>query len=297
MIQLSNISKCYGDHVVLENVDLTIESGSVFGLIGPNGAGKSTLLKVMNGVMQSNTGSVLYDGVDVYENPDVKKDIFLISDDPFYFANACIYDMKKFYQVWYPSLNNEIYRKFLNIFKLDEKKPIREFSKGMKRQAFIILALAISPRYLFMDEAFDGLDPLMRLSFKRAINEFIEQNEMTIIISSHNLRELEDICDSYGILEHTSILTSGNVDESKCQMHKVQLAFDHEKSEDDFKAFDLMSIQIHSRVVNIVVKGKIDIIKNQLLEMKPIMLETLNVNLEEIFIYEMARKGYGVYDK
>lgn len=241
-------------------------------------------------------GGVLYDGNNVYENPEVKQNILMISDDPHYFFHASIADMKEFYKVWYPQFNERIYHQFLSIFKLDEKKPMADFSKGMKRQAFIAIALAIAPKYLFLDEAFDGLDPIMRLTFKRAIMEMIEEKEMTVIISSHNLREMEDICDSFGILENGNISTSGDLDTTKDNIHKIQLAFPKEKEKEDFAQLDLLSIHIQSKVVNLVAKGNIDKIQNYLKTMNPLMMEILPVNLEEIFIYEMERKGYGLYE-
>ena len=166
----------------------------------------------------------------------------------------------------------------------------------MKRQAFIAIARAIAPKYLFLDEAFDGLDPIMRLTFKRAIMEMIEEKEMTVIISSHNLREMEDICDSFGILENGNISTSGDLDTTKDNIHKIQLAFPKEKEKEDFAQLDLLSIHIQSKVVNLVAKGNIDKIQNYLKTMNPLMMEILPVNLEEIFIYEMERKGYGLYE-
>lgn len=296
MIKLRSLTKKFGSSLILGDVNVEIPAGSVYGLIGPNGAGKSTLLRIMSGIMKPDIGCVLIDEERVYENPEVKKDILLISDDPFYFFNATIKDMKEFYKTWYPNFSDEIYYKYCKIFALDENKPMKNFSKGMKRQAFIVLALAIAPKYLFLDEAFDGLDPIMRLTFKRAITKLIEEKEMTVIISSHNLRELEDICDSFGILENGVISTSGDIDETKDNIHKIQLAFKQEMTKEDFKDLDLLSIQIQSRVVNIVVKGDIEKIKNYLNTMEPLMLEVLNVNLEEVFIYEMERKGYGVYE-
>lgn len=295
MIKIRSLTKQYGSQLVLGDVNIEIPDGSVFGLLGPNGAGKSTLLRIMSGIMKPEIGCVLIDDEKVYDNPQIKQDMLLISDEPFYFFNASIKDMKAFYRLWYPSFDDIVYTKFLKIFGLDENKPMKNFSKGMKRQSFIVLALAIAPKYLFLDEAFDGLDPIMRLTFKRAITKMIEAKEMTVIISSHNLRELEDICDCFGILENGSISTSGDIDETKDNIHKIQLAFKIEKTKADFKELDLLSIRIQSRVVNLVVKGDIDKISNYLKAMDPLMMEVLNVNLEEIFIYEMERKGYGVY--
>lgn len=296
MIKLRSLTKKFGSSLVLGDINVEIPTGSVYGLIGPNGAGKSTLLRIMSGVMKPDIGCVLIDDERVYDNPEVKKNILLISDDPFFFFQATIKDMKEFYKTWYPDFDDEIYDKFLKIFALDENKPMKNFSKGMKRQSFIVLALAIAPKYLFLDEAFDGLDPIMRLTFKRAITKMIEEKEMTIIISSHNLRELEDICDSFGILENGVISTSGDIEETKDNIHKIQLAFKKEMSKEDFKDLDLLAIKIQSRVVNIVAKGNIEKIKNYLNTMDPLMMEVLNVNLEEVFIYEMERKGYGVYE-
>lgn len=296
MLKIRSLTKKYKDKVVLLDMNLDIKNGSVFGLIGPNGSGKSTLLRIMAGISKPDVGCVCINEEKVYDNPDVKKDILLISDDPFYFFNASLKDMKEFYRLWYPNLDESIYEKYRSIFSLDENKPLKNFSKGMKRQSFIVLALAISPKYLFLDEAFDGLDPVMRLTFKRAISKLIEEKEMTVIISSHNLRELEDICDTYGILKDNKIYTSGYIDDAKENIHKIQLAFPNEKTKEDFKELDVLSIHIQSRVVNLVVKGDIIKIKNYLQTMEPLMMEVLKVNLEEIFVYEMEKKGYGVYE-
>ncbi len=296
MLKIRSLTKKYKDKVVLMDMNLDIKNGSVFGLIGPNGSGKSTLLRIMAGISKPDVGCVCINEEKVYDNPDIKKDILLISDDPFYFFNASLKDMKDFYRLWYPNLDESIYEKFRSVFSLDENKPLKNFSKGMKRQSFIVLALAISPKYLFLDEAFDGLDPVMRLTFKRAISKLIEEKEMTVVISSHNLRELEDICDTYGILEDNKIYTSGYIDDAKEKIHKIQLAFPSEKTKDDFKELDILSIHIQSRVVNLVVKGDIEKIKNYLQTMDPLMMEILKVNLEEIFVYEMEKKGYGVYE-
>ena len=296
MLKIRSLTKKYKDKVVLLDMNLDIKNGSVFGLIGPNGSGKSTLLRIMAGISKPDVGCVCINEEKVYDNPDVKKDILLISDDPFYFFNASLKDMKEFYRLWYPNLDESIYEKYRSIFSLDENKPLKNFSKGMKRQSFIVLALAISPKYLFLDEAFDGLDPVMRLTFRRAISKLIEEKEMTVIISSHNLRELEDICDTYGILEDNKIYTSGYIDDAKENIHKIQLAFPNEKTKEDFKELDVLSIHIQSRVVNLVVKGDIIKIKNYLQTMEPLMMEVLKVNLEEIFVYEMEKKGYGVYE-
>lgn len=296
MIEIKDITKTFGYKKILNHLHLTIPTGSIFGLIGPNGAGKSTLLYLLNGISKPDNGCILYDGLEVIENPDVKKNILLISDDPYYFPHATIDTMKDFYKNWYPSFNETTYNQFLDIFSLPLHKPIKDFSKGMKRQAMLAIALAIAPKYLLLDEAFDGLDPVMRLTFKRAITSLIENKEMTIIISSHNLRELEDICDYFGILDNGMISTSGDLFETKDNIHKIQIAFKEELNKDRFDHLDLLSFKKQSRVINMVVKGNIEDIKTYLYTLNPLMLEVLPVNLEEIFIYEMERKGYGIYE-
>lgn len=296
MLKIRSLTKKFQDKIVLADVNLDIEEGSVFGLIGPNGAGKSTLLKIMAGIIKPDLGNVLVNNEIVYDNPEVKQDIMILSDDPYYFYNATIKDMQEFYKTWYPSFDYEKYTHYVNVFQLDENKSMKNFSKGMKRQAFIALALAIRPKYLYLDEAFDGLDPMMRLTFKQEIAELLEDRDITVIISSHNLRELEDICDTFGILQNGQVNTSGYIDEVKDNIHKIQIAFKEEVHADMFQNMDLLSLHIQSRVVNMVVRGNIDKINNYIDSMQPLMKEVLDVNLEEVFLYEMKQKGYGNYE-
>ena len=286
MIEIKDVMKSFENKNVLNHLNVTISSGSIFGLIGPNGAGKSTLLYLLNGISKCDEGSILFDGKEVYENPDVKKDILFISDDPYYFHFATIDEMKDFYLTFYPQFNLETYQHYVDLFRLPQNKPLKDYSKGMKRQAMFALALAIAPKYLLLDEAFDGLDPVMRLAFKKAINQMIDEN-MTVIISSHNLRELEDICDSFGILENGCMTTSGDLYDIKDHVHKIQIAFKEELNKEEFSHLDVLSFHKQSRVINMVVKGDINEIKDYLRMFNPIMLEVLPVNLEEIFIYEM----------
>lgn len=175
MIEIKDVMKSFENKNVLNHLNVTISSGSIFGLIGPNGAGKSTLLYLLNGISKCDEGSILFDGKEVYENPDVKKDILFISDDPYYFHFATIDEMKDFYLTFYPQFNLETYQHYVDLFRLPQNKPLKDYSKGMKRQAMFALALAIAPKYLLLDEAFDGLDPVMRLAFKKAINQMIDE--------------------------------------------------------------------------------------------------------------------------
>ena len=291
MLKVEAVSKKLGNKTVLENCSLTIQNGSVLGLIGPNGAGKSTLLRCICDVYQCDEGSITLDGETIHENEYLKQNILYLSDDPYYMYNATIKDMKEFYQIFYPQFDEQLYQKYLKIFKLDENKVMNNFSKGMKRQAFILMALAISPKLLLLDESFDGLDPMMRLLFKRAISECIEKKDISIIISSHNLRELEDICDAFAILEDAHIETSGMIDDTKEAIHKIQIAFREEKKREDFESLDIMHYAKTGRIITLVVKGNLEEIKHQIQSLDPLMMDILPVNLEEIFIYEMERKG------
>ena len=294
MLNIRCVSKKLGNKKVLDQVNLQIQDGSIFGLVGPNGAGKSTLLRILAGVIREDAGVVTWDNEPIFDNPAVKKDILFISDEPYYFYNASISDMKQFYQLWYPSFDEDEYAHYLKLFHLDEKMPLAQFSKGMKRQAFIIFALAIAPKLLLLDEVFDGLDPMMRLMFQRALAKSVEEKKMTVLISSHNIRELEDICDSFGILDDHCITTSGDIESVRENVHAIQLAF---KEEVDPSLFDVLSIRVESKFAKLVVKGNVEKIINYLRSLDPVILEVQNINLEEVFLYEMEKKGYGVYEQ
>lgn len=290
MLKITNLNKSLGNKTVLKDCQLEVKNGSIFGLIGPNGAGKSTLLRCIADVYQPETGEITFNEQIIRANPKVKNEILLLSDDPYYLFNASLKDMKEYYRVFYPQLNDETYDKYLKLFNLDENKSMNNHSKGMKRQSFILLALAIAPKLLLLDESFDGLDPLMRLMFKRAINECVETKDMTIIISSHNLRELEDICDSFGILSDAHIKTSGAIESTKENVHKIQVAFLEEKQRSDFSGLNILSYSQSSRVITMVVKGEITVVEAYIKSKNPLMVDILNVSLEEIFLSEMEVK-------
>ena len=297
MLNIRCVSKKLGNKKVLDQVNLQIQDGSIFGLVGPNGAGKSTQLRILAGVIREDAGVVTWDNEPIFDNPAVKKDILFISDEPYYFYNASISDMKQFYQLWYPSFDEDEYAHYLKLFHLDEKMPLAQFSKGMKRQAFIIFALAIAPKLLLLDEVFDGLDPMMRLMFQRALAKSVEEKKMTVLISSHNIRELEDICDSFGILDDHCITTSGDIESVRENVHAIQLAFKEEVDPSLFDHLDVLSIRVESKFAKLVVKGNVEKIINYLRSLDPVILEVQNINLEEVFLYEMEKKGYGVYEQ
>lgn len=290
MIEIKGLYKGYGEKPVLRGVDLRIEDGSVFGLVGINGAGKSTLLRVLAGVLKADGGEALIDGQGVYENVAVKKGIFFLPDDPYYEANVTAEGLADLYRVFY-EFDEDIFAGFLQEFSLEPRKPIRNFSKGMKRQVFVALALASRPKYLFLDEAFDGLDPLARLIFKRGLIELVEERGTTVIISSHSLRELEDICDSYGILDGGGIASSGDLSETLGGIHKLQMAFEKEVTEEEL-GIACLSFEKTGRVIQIVVKGEIGAILQKIGDLQPMFVEEIEVDFEEMFVSEIKNRGY-----
>ena len=285
MLEIKNVTKAFKDKSVLDDVSLNIDHGSIFGLVGVNGAGKSTLLRSVAGIYSLDDGLVLFEGLDTHIDVEIRKRIFLVSDDPYYPYGSSIKSLKMFYKSFY-DFDEEVYQKYLNLFKLSETDNISNFSKGMKRQALLLIALACKPDLLLLDEAFDGLDPIVRVHIKNALSDLIEDNNSLIIISSHNLKELEDICDSSGILENGHIETYGDLLESKANINKYQLAFKEEVDIEMFKGFDVLYKNMEGRIVTLVIKGNREDVSKKLEALNPLILDVLNVNFEELFIYE-----------
>ncbi len=291
MIEIKNVYHSFGEKIVLENVNLTIKEGSIMGLVGINGAGKSTLLRIISGVYTPTDGQVTLDGAPV-SSEIARANMFFLPDDPYYTHNvtgAKLYDM---YNVFYPDMDKGVYREFLETFKLDEKKPIRNFSKGMRRQLYIALALSVKPKYLLLDEAFDGLDPLSRLAFKRAINRAVEENGTGVIISSHSLRELEDFCDSYALIDNHQVSSSGAIADKVDRYCKFQLAFSRDIKEDIFSSLPVVSLEKNGRFVRIVLEGRREEMVTLLDKLSPAVIEEMPMNFEETFINEVESRGY-----
>lgn len=291
MLEIKEVCKSFNTVNVLNNVNLKINEGSIFGLVGVNGAGKSTLLRSICGIYNIDHGEIVLDGYNTYKDESIKSQIFLVSDDPYYPNGATINDLKEFYETFY-QIDLEAFYKTLELFKLDPNVSINHFSKGMKRQTSLLIAMAIHPKLLLLDEAFDGLDPVVRLTFKKALYELIEDKSITVIISSHNLKELEDICDSYGILENGKIETYGDLLESKQNVRKYQAVFSEERNSEDFKGLKVLHQSKSGKVWTLVIEGNEEEVNNQLKELGPIYLEDLPVNFEELFIYHMEGHMY-----
>ena len=289
MIEIKNVSYSYGDKNVLNNVDITLKEGSVMGLVGINGAGKTTLLRLVSGVYSPLEGEVLVDGVN-NADADTRKKIFFLPDDPYFTSHTTGRSLFEMYKVFYPDIDKDIFARQLAKFKLDEKKPIRNFSKGMRRQTYVALALAVKPKYLLLDEAFDGLDPLARLEFKKAVNEAVEESGMGVIISSHSLRELEDFCDSYALIDKTTVSSSGDIAERINAFCKFQLAFADEKGEDIFRNLPVVALEKSGRFFRVVLSGEAKKMHAELEALSPLIVEQMDMDFEEMFIHEVSER-------
>ncbi|MDE6441474.1 MAG: ABC transporter ATP-binding protein [Clostridia bacterium] len=289
MIEIKNLYKRFGDKQVYNNADITVDDSSICGLIGINGAGKSTLLRILSGVIRQDAGTVSIDGEEVFENEKIKRDILFLSDDPYYDTGVTGLKLKELYKTFY-SLDDEIFTSYIRTFNLDVRKPIRNFSKGMKRQLFVAIALACEPKYLFLDESFDGLDPLARLEFKRGLIALQEKGS-TIVIASHSLRELEDICDSFVLIDNTAVKVSGKIEEALDNIFKLQLAFEKDIPPEDLPVEYIRAEKV-GRVMTVVVRGNKEEALQKIKEMKPVILEEISMDFEDMFIEEVQNKGY-----
>lgn len=286
-LKIKDVSKSLGNKLILNKCTFEIDKGSILGIIGVNGAGKSTLLRCIAGVYQIDSGEITFCGNEIYENEEVKKEILFLSDDPYFTNHDTIKSLKEYYQVFYDNFDEEKYKEYLKLTKLDENEPLRSFSKGMRRQAFIILMLSLSPKLLILDESFDGLDPLMKTIMKRVITNLVMDKETIVLISSHSINDVESICDHYVIMDNNTICNMEEMDMNNEKYHRLQLAFKEEKTIDDFNAFNIINIEISGRVVNLVLEGELETIKKQLEELKPLMVDVLDISLEELFISKM----------
>ncbi len=295
MIEIRGLVKKFDDFCAVNGITADIEEGHVFGLVGTNGAGKSTLLRMIAGVLKPDSGQVLVDGVDIYENPEAKKNIFYISDEQYYFPNATPDDMRDFYKGMYENFDNERFADLMEKFGLGRNRRINTFSKGMKKQLSVILGVCANTKYLLCDETFDGLDPVMRQAVKKIFIAELEDRAMTPIIASHNLRELEDICDHVGLLHQGGILFSRDLDEMKLGIHRLQCVFESDSDKDEFlKSLDIMSHEERGSLHTITVRGSNEELEALLGKTKMVFAEVLPLSLEEIFISETEVVGYDI---
>lgn len=296
MIGANNVTKKFDNFTALDGISCKIESGCIYGLVGSNGAGKSTFLRVLAGVYRADQGDVTIDGEPIYENPSVKKKIMLVPDDLYFLQGASMLRMKKLYKSVYPDFDDKRFSELSECFGLDVKKNLNTFSKGMRRQAATVLALSARPEYIFFDETFDGLDPIMRNVVKRLICEDILDRKATAIITSHSLRELEDTCDQLSLLHKGGLVFESDIQNLKTSLFKVQIAFDKEYDKSKFTGMDILKFTKRGSVSNIIVRGDRDLTVAALSSMKPTLLDVLPLSLEEVFTYEMEALGYKFSD-
>ncbi|MEE0264511.1 MAG: ABC transporter ATP-binding protein [Acutalibacteraceae bacterium] len=294
MIDICGVSKSFGDVEALNDFTIKINSGSIFGLVGSNGSGKSTLLRILSGVYLADKGSVKFDDVNIIDNEETKGKTTFVSDFPYFSNGDTLETVSQMYKLLYPNWSDEKFKEISAMFPIDAKKRVINMSKGMQRQVALILALSTQPKYLFLDEIFDGLDPVVRQLVKKLIISEVAENEMTVIIASHNLRELEDFCDHIGFLHKGGVLLEKDIDDLKLDLHRIQIAFEKPLPENALKGLDIVSNKLSGKVYTLVVRGDLDKALNALSVYKPIYSETLPLTLEEIFISEMEVAGYDI---
>ena len=295
MIEVKGISKSFSGIKAVDNLDAVIQEGAVFGLIGTNGAGKSTFLRMVCGVLKPDEGTILVDGKPIFETPESKQKMFYISDEQYFFANANPIDMKRYYERVYPEFDGERFLELLKRFGLQGGRKINTFSKGMKKQLSVILGICANTKYLLCDETFDGLDPVMRQAVKGIFIKEIEERGMTPIVASHNLRELEDICDHVGLLHRGGILLSRDLEDMKLNIHKLQCVWKHPEAIAAIKQqVEVVKVEQRGSLMTITIKGSVDRIEKAVEEKEPLFYELLPLSLEEIFISETEVAGYDI---
>ena len=290
MIQMQNVTKTFGAFTALDGLTLTVPKGAVYGLVGPNGAGKSTAIRHMTGVYRPDRGSVTIDGEGVYENTAVKGRLGYIPDDIFYFSTSDLEDMKRFYRGLYPKFDEKLFEKLKEVFQLPDKTPIRRYSKGMQKQAAFHLALCTRPEVLILDEPVDGLDPVMRRQVMSLILSDVAEHGTTVLISSHNLRELEDVCDHVGIMDKGKMLMEKSLADMQGATHKLQLVGEVPYG------LDILNESSSGRLKTLIVRGDPREVSAKVAATNPAYFDILPLSLEEIFIYELGGVNYAVKD-
>lgn len=296
MISSQNLSKHFGKIIALDNLSCNIDAGSIYGLIGSNGAGKSTFLRLMAGIYKPSAGKLCYHGQEIYGNSDLRQEIIMVPDQPCFLPGENLAGMCKFYSQVYRGWSSSFYEELTQIFTLDPKRPLEKMSKGMQRQASLLLALAAKPRLLLMDEAFDGLDPVMRENLKRILAREVVANGLTVIIASHNLRELEGFCDQIGLLHEGELIYEHELESMNLGVYKLQLAFKEIPSQAQLEdlGLDVLHYEKRGSILQLVLRNDQDFIESKLFQLEPLILDLLPLTLEELFIYELEVKGYAV---
>lgn len=296
ILEVRALTKRFGKTVALDQCTFDIPMGSIMGLVGSNGAGKSTFMRIAAGVLKQDGGQIAYRGQAIYDNPAVKSEILFVADNPWFFPDSNLETMSPFYAHLYPRFDPDLYQHLLTIFPLDPKMKFTHMSKGMQRQANLLLSLAARPRLILMDEAFDGLDPVMRQILKRLVASEVASGEMTVLIASHNIRELEDFCDIVSILHRGGLLCVQDIEDLKLGIFKVQTGFPQAVTREDLEkmGLNLLDMSQDQSVYRLLIRGDREVILPKLEELNPYFLDLLPLSLEEFFIYQLEDLGYGV---
>ena len=290
VIKAKNIVKCFEDVKALDNLSINVKKGSVYGLVGPNGAGKTTLIKTLLGIYKMDSGELEIGGVQDVNNEELKQRVVYISDDLYFYPTYSIKEMAKFYKSIYKNWDDETFEKLKAVFNIDEKRKVKKLSKGMQKQVAFWLGLCVKPDVMILDEPLDGLDPVMRRSTMKLVLSEVEEREMTVLVSSHNLRELEDVCDYVGIMHKGKIVIEKALDDIKGNIHKIQVAFKGGMPEELSSKLDILKSEVYGSVYNIIVKGENaeEIVRSY----EPLICDVIPLSLEEVFIYELGGMGY-----
>lgn len=296
MIEAKHVTFAFDQDIALDNLQCQIPSGCIYGLVGSNGAGKSTFLRLISGVFKPTKGEILIDNLPVYDNPEVKSKLFLFPDELYFLPQTTMDKMAEFYRNLYPRFSMERYHNLVQKFGLNPRSSLHTFSKGMRRQAATVLGLSAQPQYIFFDETFDGLDPVMRNLLKDIIRHDVSEHGATVIIASHSLRELEDTCDQLALLHRGGIIFESDIAHLKTALFKVQFAMQSPYDNSLFDGMDIKNIHRHGAVSELIVHGDRDETLARLRAHSPVLLDILPLTLEEVFIYEMEALGYAYKD-
>ena len=294
MIEVKNVVKVFDGFRALDEISINVPKGAIYGLVGPNGAGKSTLIRHLAGIYRQNAGEILIDGQPVYENPDIKSRVAYIPDEIFYFVQSGIKDMMRYYRGIYPGFDMDRYDKLRSVFKLDEKRPMRRLSRGMQKQAAFWLALSMRPDVLILDEPVDGLDPVMRRQIWSLILGDVEENGTTVLVSSHNLRELEDVCDHVGIIHKGRTMIEHALADLQDNIVKVQVVFNDGSSLPE--GMNVLHESKSGKITTLIIRGRADEVTNAIEASQPLFYDVVPLTLEEVFIYELGGADYAVKD-
>lgn len=292
LIEINSVTKRFGDFTAVEDISFKVEASSVYGLVGYNGAGKTTLLKTICGVYKPEGGSVLIDGENVFDNPQAKRKLFYVPDELYFEPYSTLSKMADFYAGYYPGFSFDTFEKLTEVFGLDKSAKINSFSKGMQRQGELILGMSTNPQILLLDESFDGLDPSKRNLMNKMILDYMSNRECSVIISSHNLHELTDICDHIALIGGKKLVMDCSVDEMSGSRCKYRLVFKEDKAVEEFAFLNPVSINKDSRIITVIIAGDFDEAEEKMNSMQPLLIEKFPLTLEEIFLSEMEGSDY-----